>query len=182
VNWIDFLILALLLGGFLWSFRHGFIMEVIYFVAAFVGLLGAFFFYPMLETVTRVVVDSQVGASTVSFGAIFLVLAGLVTLLGTLFHKFLYMIHLGIFDRLLGGLFGMAKVAMVISVCLVMFIGVKGEETPEYIEQSTIAQPVVTTTTTVLNGLPDVLTNFHEDYGEDAMEWLRQKRNQVGVE
>lgn len=182
MNWIDFLILGLLLGGFLWSFRHGFIMEVIYFVAAFVGLLGAFLLYPMLESTARMIVDSQAGASSVSFGFIFLVLAGLVTLLGTLFHKFLYMIHLGIFDRLLGGVFGMVKVAMVVSVCLVMFIGVKGEETPEYIEKSMIAEPVVTTTTTVLNGLPSILSNFHQDYGENAVNWLRQKRDQVGVD
>ncbi len=182
MNWFDFLIFGLLLGGFLWSFRHGFIMEVIYFVSAFVGLGGAFLTYPLLEPVARMIVDSSAGASTVSFGAVFLVLAGLVTLLGTLFHKFLYMIHLGIFDRLLGGLFGMVKVAMVVSVCLVMFVGVKAEETPEYIEQSMITEPVLTKTTTVLNGLPDILTNFHQDYGENAMEWLRQKRNQVGVD
>lgn len=182
MNWIDFLIFGLLLGGFFWSFRHGFIMEVIYFVAAFVGLLGAFVFYPMLEPFGRMIVDSSAGASTVAFGVVFLVLAGIVTVLGTLFHKFLYMFHLGIFDRLLGGLFGMVKVAMVVSVCLVMFIGVKAEDTPEYIEDSMIAGPVVTTTTTVLNGLPSVLTNFHEDYGENAVEWLRQKRDQVGVD
>jgi membrane protein required for colicin V production len=180
MNWIDFGILGLLLGGFLWSFRHGFIMEVIYFVAAFVGLLGAFVFYPSVTPLTRMAVTSSTAASSISFAGLFVLFAGAVTVLGTLFHKFIYMIHLGIFDRLLGGLFGVVKVAMVVSVALVMFVGVKGEETPEYIENSVICQPVVNSMTSVLETVPPLFRNFHEDYGESALDWLQEKREQVG--
>lgn len=180
MNWIDFAILGLLLGGFLWSFRHGFIMEVIYFVAAFVGLLGAFVLYPSVTPLTKMAVSSSTAASSVSFAGLFVLFAGAVTVLGTLFHKFIYMIHLGIFDRLLGGLFGAVKVAMVISVALVMFVGVQGKDTPEYIENSTICQPVVNTATGVLESVPPLFRSFHQDYGQSALDWLQRKREQVG--
>lgn len=182
MNWIDFGILGLLLGGFLWSFRHGFIMEVIYFVAAFVGLLGAFVLYPSLKPLTQVAVSSSTAAASISFAGLFLLFAGAVTVFGILFHKFIYMIHLGIFDRLLGGLFGMVKVAMVISVALVMFVGVKGEETPEYVENSVICQPVVNTATGVMESVPPLFRTFHDDYGQSALDWLQRKRDQVGTE
>jgi membrane protein required for colicin V production len=179
MNWIDFVILALLGGGFFWSFRHGFIMEVIYFVAAMIGLLVAFVFYPFVKPVIQLAISNSGGASAVSFFLTFVFGAGLVTVFGILFHKFIYMIHLGIFDRLLGGLFGLIKVAMIISVCLVMFVGMKGSDTPEYIQNSAIGMPVVDATTTVMKSVPPLFETFHDDYGQRALKWLKKSRESL---
>lgn len=179
MNWLDLLIVGLLLGGFFWSFRHGFIMEIIYFVAALGGLLGAFVLYPFLKPLMKVSVDSSLAASSLSFGILFVIFAVVVAVLGLLLHKFIYMIKLGIFDRLLGGIFGIVKVAMVISVVLVMFVGTKGEDTPKYVKESVLCDPILTGTTMVMKSVPPLFETFHEDYGTKAVEWMRATREEV---
>jgi hypothetical protein len=73
----------------------------------------------------------------------------------------------------------MVKIAMIVGVALVMFIGVRGNDTPDYIEQSKICEPVVNVTTGVVQMAPPMFESFHRDYGQAAMQWLRHKRNQV---
>lgn len=179
MNWLDFLILAGLVAGFFWSFRHGFIMEVIYFVAALAGLLGAFLLYPFLEPLMRLVIEHEQGAAGLAFALLFVFFVGLISVFGLLLHKFIHAIHLGIFDRILGGLFGAVKAGIVISVILVMLVGMQGEDQPPYLENSLICQPLVDTTTAVFESVPPVFRTFHEDYGQQAMKWLKETRKQV---
>ncbi len=179
MNWVDFVTLALLGCGFFWSFRHGFIMEVIYFVAVLGGLLGAFVFYPFLESIVKPAVSSSGTASAASFFLLFVLGAGVIGACGILLHKVVYMIHLGFFDRILGGVFGLIKVGIVISVCLVMLVGTKGNSTPEYIENSAVSKPIVETTTSLMESAPSLFQSFHDDYGKKALIWLRKSRERM---
>ncbi|MFB6345249.1 MAG: CvpA family protein [bacterium] len=182
MNWLDFVILAALVAGFFWSFRHGFIMEVIYFVAALGGLLGAFVFYPFLEPLMKLVIQHEKGAAGLAFALLFVFLVGLISIAGLLLHKFIHMIHLGMFDRLLGGVFGMVKASILVSVVLVMLVGFQGEDQPEYLENSLICKPLVTTSTAVFQSVPPIFKTFHEDYGQVAMKWVEKTREQINGE
>lgn len=179
MNWLDFFILALLIGAFLWSFRQGFIMEVIYFISALGGLLGAFVLYPSLQPTAEIIAGSSQAAATLSFLTLFFLLTLTIIILGLVLHKFIYTIKLGLLDRLLGGLFGLAKVLMLLGVALVMFVGGRDKEPPDYVEDSLIAKPIITTTLRYPKRVPSLFENFHDDYGRRAMKWLRKKRKQL---
>lgn len=182
MNWLDFVILATLVAGFFWSFRHGFIMEVVYFVAALGGLLGAFLFYPFLEPLMGLVIENEQGAAGLAFAVLFVFLVGIITIIGLLLHKFIHAIHLGAFDKLLGGVFGAVKAAVLVSVVLVMLVGIQGEEQPAYVKESLICQPLVGSATSVFQTVPPIFRTFHEDYGKRAMEWVEATREKVNGE
>lgn len=179
MNWLDFVILATLVAGFFWSFRHGFIMEVVYFVAALGGLLGAFLFYPFLEPLMGLVIQNDQGAAGLAFALLFVFLVGIISIIGMLLHKFIHAVHLGMFDRVLGGLFGTVKAAVLVSVVLVMLVGMQGEDQPAYLKNSLICKPLVETTTSVFQTVPPVFRTFHEDYGQRAIRWLKKTRDSV---
>lgn len=175
MNWVDFLILGLIGASFVWSFRQGLIMELVYFLSVTLGLLMAFLFYPFLTPLLEGIFESHSYAATVSFGSIFLIVLGVVAVVGVIFHKFIYFINLGVFDRILGGIFGIFKAVILISVLLVMITGLYGEDLPDYLSESRFGEPIIQTTNQTMKTIPPLFDQFIEDYGEDALKWIRKK-------
>jgi len=182
MNWVDLLIVGALIAGFSWSFRRGFIMEVVYFAAFMFGLLTAFLFYPYLLPLLEGMASATV-RTTIAFAVVFVLGAMLVAALGMLLHNFIEQVNLGSFDRLLGGVFGLVKVAVIISVLVVMVTGLEagGEQAaedvnaPGYIRDSMFCLPLVDTTTGAMESIPPVFESFMTHYGRPAVRMLRRQ-------
>lgn len=181
MNWLDLLIIAALVAGFGWSFRRGFIMEVVYFMAFMFGLLVAFLLYPYLLPLLEGMATPAV-RTTVSFGVVFVLGALLVAALGMLLHNFIHEINLGSLDRLLGGIFGLVKVAVLISVLVVMVTGLeaggdqKAEnvDAPPYIRNSALCVRLVNTTTSAMERIPPIFESFMTHYGRPAANMIHR--------
>lgn len=174
MNWVDFVILGIIGASFAWSFRHGLIMELVYFLSIALGLLLAFILYPFITPLLVGIFESYDYASTVAFGSVFLMGAGVVAISGILFHKFIHFINLGVFDRILGGVFGFVKAVLLVSVVLVMITALYGKERPEYLAESSLSQPIIEKTNYAMKTIPPLFNQFIQDYGEDALKWIRE--------
>jgi len=173
MSWLDILLAAIILISTFWSFRRGFILELFYFLALVGGLFMAFLFYPWISPYLKTLLGGTDIGATVAFFLSFLMFGGALILLGLFLHNFVHLIRLGFVDRLLGAFFGFMKAVVGIAVVLVIVVAVEGQPTPDYLENSYLARPVVAVSMGVMNRVPLVFDGFKQDYGGRAEEWLQ---------
>lgn len=117
MNWLDYVLLAILLVSVVLSARKGFSREIIGLIAAFFALVLSMWFYGLAGSFLLPYVSSQrvanlIGFLLVVFGVL---LAG--ALLGWIVSHFLRRVGLSFFDRLLGAGFGLVR-GLLIAVSL----------------------------------------------------------------
>ena len=148
MNYIDIIILVLLVAFGIGGLRKGIITEAATLLGLGLGLYGAFHFSDFTaEQLVKYVEIDQKYMNVISFAVTFIVVAVLVYLLGRLVAKLVKAINLGFVDKIGGFLIGLAK-GVLISSLLIMLInalnlnGVIKEETKQksllypYVEQA----------------------------------------------
>jgi membrane protein required for colicin V production len=122
VNIIDIVITVLLLIGGIRGFLKGFIFEIAVLAVLFLGTYAAFRFSGYIQPwVSRTLDASATTVTYVSSFIMFLMVAVGVFFLAKLFEGLVNIAALGIFNKILGALFGLLKYAFVISVLLYFF-------------------------------------------------------------
>lgn len=122
MNWLDYLLIAILLFSTVMSIRKGFSREVIGLAAAFFAFVLGMWFYGLAGSFVLPYVSSVRVANLIGF---LLVVCGVLlcgALLGWIVSKFLRTIGLSFFDRLLGAAFGFARGLLVAMALLTAFI------------------------------------------------------------
>jgi membrane protein required for colicin V production len=124
MNWLD-IVLAIPLLWFLYrGFRNGLIIELASLAALILGIYAAlhFSFYVQgyLEENFEIA-DNYL--YIISFAITFLIVAIIVYLAGKIIHKVISIVALGFLNRLAGGIFGLLKAALVLSVILYFING-----------------------------------------------------------
>jgi membrane protein required for colicin V production len=121
VNWLDGVILALLVWFIFAAFTAGFIREVVTIVSVVLGVVLAGLFYERLADDLKTFVDSDRAARIAAFLAIFggVALAGHVAAM--LLKETASLLMLGTFDQLAGAIFGFFKGVVIIQVLLILF-------------------------------------------------------------
>ena len=118
MNWVDYLLIAIVGFSVLSGFRIGAARVGVGFIAAFVGIFAGFWCYGLVAAYILDYVNSRAFANLIGFILIFtgvLVLGGLIgRLLGSLFRW----IGLSWFDRLLGAAFGFVR-GILVAIALV---------------------------------------------------------------
>ena len=144
MNWLDVLLLLILVWSLAVSFARGFSREAIGLVSAVVGLFAGLWFYGPAGAFLQPYVSSRNIANFCGFAIVFLgvLLAG--SLLGWTLGKFLKWAGLSWFDRLLGAVFGFVR-ALVISIALVtaMVAFTPGFDPPKAVVRSRLAPYVI---------------------------------------
>lgn len=141
-NILDIVIAILLAYGFIQGLRHGIIKEIASVVSILLGIYAAKIFS---DSVAKAIVDTfswdESVAVVVSYVLVFVVVAALVGLLARILTKVLRYAMLGWLNRFLGCLFGVIKVALIISVILnvMMFFNVAGDAS----SKSVLFKPIV---------------------------------------
>ena len=122
MNYIDIIILLMLVGFGIGGWRKGLITEAATLLGLGVGLYGAFHFSDF--TASKLVEWVEINPkylNVIAFVVTFIVLTILVNLLGRLVAKLVKSINLGFIDRIGGFVFGIAKGILICSL-LVMLI------------------------------------------------------------
>ena len=121
MNWLDGVILALLVWFIFAAFTAGFIREVVTIVSVILGVVLAGLFYERLADDLKTFIDSDRAARIAAFLAIFgaTALAGHVAAM--LLKETASLLMLGTFDQLAGAAFGFAKGVVIIQVLLIVF-------------------------------------------------------------
>jgi membrane protein required for colicin V production len=114
VTWVDYAVLAVLALSIVWGLWRGLVREVISLAGWVMAFLAAnLFAEPLAEVLPRSIPQPELRV-IVAFVAIFVVTLTLATLAAMLLAKALKAAGLGGLDRTLGGLFGVARAALIV--------------------------------------------------------------------
>lgn len=121
MNWLDGVILGIIIWFIFAAFSAGFIRESITVITAILGVILAGLFYKDLAEDVLVLIDSERVARTVAFLGIFgaTFLAG--QIVAMLMKETASLLQLGIFDSLAGAFFGLFKGLLIVQVLLIFF-------------------------------------------------------------
>ncbi len=119
---IDIIIGALLLFGLIRGFSKGLFVEVASLVALVAGVYGAIHFSNFAAGLLENKFDlEQKYINSVAFAITFIIIVIAIALAGKALTKLANFAALGILNKLLGGLFGMLKIGLILSVILIVF-------------------------------------------------------------
>ena len=117
MNWIDFIIIILLVFGLARGFMNGFIKELASLLALILGIWGAIKFSTFTAAKLYDYFDmtgQYVGI--IAFLITFVIIVIIIHFIGLLVDKFVEKISLGVLNSLLGLVFGVFKTALILSV------------------------------------------------------------------
>ncbi|MBP0905623.1 CvpA family protein [Mariniflexile gromovii] len=119
---LDVVLLAFLVLGFVRGFWRGFFVEIASLVALVAGVYGAFHFSAYASEFLREKVDWNENTINIvaSFGTLILIVLA-IALAGKALTKIADFAALGLFNKLLGALFGGLKIAVILSAVLIVF-------------------------------------------------------------
>jgi membrane protein required for colicin V production len=122
MNTFDIIITALLLFGFIRGLFKGLFVEVASLVGLIAGIYGSIHFSHFIKDflITQVSWEEKY-ITLVSFAVTFILIVLVITLIGKLFTKIADFASLGILNKLLGGIFGVLKIGLLLSVILLIF-------------------------------------------------------------
>jgi len=136
LNVLDWVVVVIVVSSVISSILKGFAREAISLAAVILGLLIASWFYPQAGSLVLPYVKTEAIASLVGFAMIFLgilLAGGAVSFVAT---KFLRVVDLQWFDRLLGAAFGLARGWLVGSI---IFLGLTAFPVQiEVVQQATL--------------------------------------------
>ena len=117
MNWLDVLLVLPLIFGLIRGLMRGLISEIIAIVVVILGVLGARFGAPAFSGwLLSQFAWPQGVCDVVAYILLFLAIAIVLAIVAKLLNKFMKAIHLGWANRLVGGLFGTAKYALIVLV------------------------------------------------------------------
>jgi membrane protein required for colicin V production len=122
MNWLDYLLIAVLAFSAIGSFMRGFSREIIGLCAAIAALVLGMWFYGTAGALVRTWIASDRAANFIGFLlVVFAVLAaGAIT--GSVVKRFIGAVGLSFFDRLLGAGFGLLRGALIAIALLTAYI------------------------------------------------------------
>ena len=122
MNYIDIFLLILLLVGAVRGLMKGFIFEIAVLGSMFLGMYAGFHFaYVVQPYLLKIGKMNPHTVSYISFFVMFLLVAVGIFFLAKLFEGLINIVALGIFNKILGAVFGLLKYAFIISIVLYFF-------------------------------------------------------------
>ena len=146
MNIFDIIITTFLLFGFVRGLMKGLFVEVASLAALVGGVYGAIHFSHLISSFLREYVTWKTEyVSLAAFAITFIVIIVGIALLGKVLTRIANFASLGIINKLLGGLFGLLKIGLILSVVFIFF-GKMNDTIPfikkETIEESILYRPV----------------------------------------
>jgi len=118
----DIIIAVILVFGFVRGLMKGLFVEVASLAALIAGVYGAIHFsYYVGDFLKEKVSWSEQYITLASFAITFAIIVLAISLLGKLFTKLADFAYLGWINKILGGVFGTLKLALILSVVLLVF-------------------------------------------------------------
>ncbi len=121
MNWLDVVLLLILAGSVVTSFRKGFSREIIGMVSVVLAILLGVWFYGVAGALFAPYLSSPAAAHLAGFVVVFCGVLLVGAVVSTIAGRFLRVTGLSIFDHLLGAGFGLAR-GLLIAVALILGI------------------------------------------------------------
>ncbi len=146
MNTLDIILTALLLFGLVRGFMKGFFIEITSLVALAIGLYGAIHFsYFIADFLKDSVEWTEKYIQIIAFASTFVIIVILISFTGKLLTKIADKASLGIMNKVFGGVFGLLKIGLILSVVL-MVVDKLNKAIPfvkeEIVEESLLFVPV----------------------------------------
>ena len=143
---IDIILGALLLFGLIRGVIKGLFVEVASLLALILGIYGAIHFSNFAATFLESRVDwNEKTINIVAFAITFIIIVVAISLAGKALTKLANFAALGILNKLLGGIFGVLKIGLILSIILIVFNKINNTMTfmeKEDLENSILYEPV----------------------------------------
>ncbi|WP_138432727.1 CvpA family protein [Winogradskyella algicola] len=122
MSFIDIVLAALLLFGFIRGLFKGLFVEIASLVALVLGVYGAIHFSYFASDLLESKVDwNEKTINIVAFAITFVIIVLAISLAGKALTKLADFAALGLLNKLLGGVFGALKIGLILSVLLIVF-------------------------------------------------------------
>ena len=122
MNTFDIIITALLLFGFIRGLMKGLFVELASLISLIAGVYGAIHFSYFVGDFLKDSVDwEEQYIAIVAFAITFIAIVIVISLLGKLFTKMADFAALGALNKILGGVFGVLKFGLILSIVLIVF-------------------------------------------------------------
>ncbi len=122
MNILDIIILISLLLGIIRGFMRGLFVEVASLVALIAGIYGAIHFsHYAAEFLTQHVEWEEKYINVAAFAITFVIIVLVIALAGRALTKLADFAALGIFNKILGALFGVLKIGLILSIIIMVF-------------------------------------------------------------
>ncbi|AXT18744.1 CvpA family protein [Flavobacteriaceae bacterium AU392] len=160
MNVLDIILGALILFGLVRGLMKGFFVEVASLVALIGGVYGAIHFSNFAATLLENRVDwDEKYINIIAFAVTFIIIVIAIAMAGKALTKLADFAALGVINKLLGGVFGAAKIALILSIILIIFN--KMNKTIPFIENedmesSVLYKPVQSLAPTLLPVIIDI--------------------------
>ena len=142
MNIFDIIITALLLFGFVRGLVKGLFVEVASLAALIGGVYGAIHFsYLISNFLKEYVTWNTEYISLAAFAITFILIIVVISLLGKALTKIANFASLGIINKILGGVFGVLKIGLILSVVFIFFG--KMNDTIPFIEKQTLEESIL---------------------------------------
>lgn len=162
MNWLDFVLLAIILVTAVVGIFKGFVRQVIGLVAVVAGLILACLYYEQTAVVFMTFVKNDLVSNFLGFLLIFVVVLIAGAILGHLFTKAMKG-PLAFANRLFGAIFGVVKAVLICGI--LVFALVSFEIAKPALETSVLAPACLGLTRAVVNAIPrDLRARFNESY------------------
>lgn len=170
MNWLDAVIVLVILWFTFSAFQTGFIRETVTIAAAILGVVLAGLFYDDLADDVLLFIDGERLANIVAFGLIFAATALAGQMLALVLKPTVNLLQLGLFDQMAGAAFGFVKAMVFIQIFLIVFVTFPKWGLRDQIEGSTFGSLTVE----MVDSLP-VLVRMLPDEFETAVEDFTDK-------
>ncbi len=138
LNWVDYSIIGVIAFSTIISFFRGFSREAVSLVIWVVGILIALKFAEPASILLKSWIASPSLRYVIAFAALFLIIFIVGIFINAIIHAFVKNTGLGVTDRILGIIFGVARGLFIVAV-LLMFVSVGKIKDGTYLAQSRIA-------------------------------------------
>ncbi len=170
LNWFDIVLVLILVWSALMGVRSGLARVVVGFVATLVGLFAGFWFYRMLAAKLAPWVGTTVVANLTGFLLIFAAALILGSVIASLLARLFKWFGLSWIDRLLGGIAGFLRGALVMAAVVDMVVAYSPSPVPQVLEHSR----VLPYTTELAALLVDMAPHELRDAFTEQMDNLKQ--------
>ena len=155
MNWLDAVIIVVIIWFTLSAFQAGFIRETVTIVAAVMGGVLAGLFYRDLAEDVLLFIDNDTVARIVAFGIIFSATSLAGQMLSLALKPTVCLLRLGMFDQLAGAIFGFVKAMVFIQIFLIVFVTYPKWDLGETIDDSRFGSLILENVTVMDYVLPD---------------------------
>ena len=120
MNYIDIILSLILFYGLFKGFTRGLIIEAASLLSIVIGILGALTFTPIMESLLSYFLsDEKLPSSIILFTASLILIIFGINFFAKNLTKFIKLVSLGGINKVLGGIFGVSKYVLLISILFV---------------------------------------------------------------